>query len=128
MSEEDRMSRRDEIEALLPFYLNGTLSGADLSAVEEWLRNDASALSSIEEAERELSATTAANEAIRPPADALSRFSKALEREAGPAREGSRVVVAARRPGSAWSAFPWPSPGRRRRSPWWSCWRRPRST
>ena len=40
MSEEDRMSRRDEIEALLPFYLNGTLSGADLSAVEEWLRND----------------------------------------------------------------------------------------
>ena len=86
MSEEDRMSRRDEIEALLPFYLNGTLSGADLSAVEEWLRNDASALSSIEEAERELSATTAANDAIRPPADALSRFSKALEREAGPAR------------------------------------------
>jgi hypothetical protein len=89
MSEEDRMSRRDEIEALLPFYLNGTLSGADLSAVEEWLRNDASALSSIEEAERELSATTAANDAIRPPADALSRFSKALEREAGPVQEGS---------------------------------------
>ena len=87
MSEEDRMSRRDEIEALLPFYLNGTLSGADLAAGRGMAaRTTRRRFAAIEEAERELSATTAANEAIRPPADALSRFSKALEREAGPVR------------------------------------------
>ena len=37
------MSRRDEIETLLPFYLNGTLSGDDLDAVEEWLATDPAA-------------------------------------------------------------------------------------
>ena len=80
------MSRRDELEALLPFYLNGTLDGADLAAVEEWLATDPAALPALEEAEAEFSGTAAANEAIRPPADALSRFSKALDAEAGPAR------------------------------------------
>jgi len=30
MSEEGHMSRRDELEAMLPFYLNGTLEGAEL--------------------------------------------------------------------------------------------------
>jgi anti-sigma-K factor RskA len=89
MSEEDRMSRRDEIEALLPFYLSGTLSGADLAQVEEWLANDPAAFAALEQAEQELTATSDANEAIRPPADALSRFSKALEREAGPVRQAS---------------------------------------
>jgi anti-sigma factor RsiW len=90
MSEEQPVSRRDELEALLPFYLNGTLDGAELAEVEEWLANDPAAMVALEEAEREFSATNAANEAIRPPADALSRFSKALEREAGPARDAAR--------------------------------------
>ena len=40
MSEPEYMSRRDELETLLPFYLNGTLDGADLAAVEEWLASD----------------------------------------------------------------------------------------
>jgi anti-sigma-K factor RskA len=84
------VSRRDELEALLPFYLNGTLAGAELAEVEEWLANDPQAMAALEEAERELSATSAANEAIRPPADALSRFAKALEREAGPAWDAAR--------------------------------------
>jgi anti-sigma-K factor RskA len=86
MSEEP-MSPRDEIEALLPFYLNGTLSGADLAKVEQWLESDPAAFAALEQAEQELTATSDANEDIRPPADALSRFSKALEREAGPARQ-----------------------------------------
>lgn len=83
------MSRRDELEALLPFYLNGTLEGAELAAVEDWLANDPAAMGALEEAERELAETSAANEAIRPPADALSRFARALEREAGTARENA---------------------------------------
>jgi hypothetical protein len=80
------MSRRDELEALLPFYLNGTLSGAELKSVEDWLESDPGAVAALAEAGMEFSGTAEANEAIRPPADALSRFNRALEREAGPAR------------------------------------------
>ena len=83
---ENGMSRRDELEALLPFYLNGTLDGQDLAAIEEWLATDPSAMAALDEAEAEFSGTSAANDAIRPPADALSRFSRALDAEAGPSR------------------------------------------
>ncbi|MGX5841689.1 anti-sigma factor [Mesorhizobium sp. ArgA1] len=86
MSAAEKMSRRDEMETLLPFYLNGSLEGSDLEAVEEWLATDPAAMAALGEAEAEFSGTTAANEAIRPPADALSRFAKALDAEAGPAR------------------------------------------
>lgn len=88
------MSRRDELEALLPFYLTGTLEGADLAAVEDWLANDPAAAPALEEAEAELAGTSAANAAIRPPADALSRFAKALEAEAGPQRASSPSLFA----------------------------------
>ena len=37
-SPENDMSRRDELEALLPFYLNGTLDGQDLAAERLFLR------------------------------------------------------------------------------------------
>jgi anti-sigma factor RsiW len=96
----EKMSRRDELEALLPFYLNGTLDGADLAAVEEWLAGDPSAMAALDEAEAEFSGTSAANDAIRPPADALSRFSKALDAEAGPARAYAPSVLS-----RLWSGF-----------------------
>ena len=86
MSAGENMSRRDELEALLPFYLNGTLEGDNLEAVEEWLASDPEAAVALAEADAEFAGAVAANEALRPPADALSRFSKALEAEAGPAR------------------------------------------
>ena len=54
MSEERPVSRRDELEALLPFYLNGTLDGAELAEVEEWLANDPAAMAALEEAERRI--------------------------------------------------------------------------
>jgi len=96
MSESDRdMSRRDEMEALLPFYLNGTLDGEDLAAMEAWLANDPAGAFALEEAEAELFGATAANEALRPPADALGRFSKMLESEAGPARARGSVSILA---------------------------------
>ncbi|RVC21530.1 anti-sigma factor, partial [Mesorhizobium sp. M7A.F.Ca.CA.004.04.2.1] len=56
------------------------------------------ALAALGEAEAEFSGATAANEAIRPPADALSRFAKALDAEAGPARKPA---------GSSWLAQAW---------------------
>ncbi|MER8727883.1 anti-sigma factor [Mesorhizobium sp. M1027] len=86
MSAAEKMSRRDEMEMLLPFYLNGSLEGTELEAIEEWLASDPAAMAALGEAEAEFSGTAAANEAIRPPADALSRFAKALDAEAGPAR------------------------------------------
>ena len=92
----ENMSRRDEMEALLPFYLSGTLEGADLAAVEDWLAADPAALAALEEAKAEFSGTTAANEAIRPPADALSRFAAALDAEAGPARTAAAPSAFAR--------------------------------
>lgn len=96
MSGENKPMRgRDELEALLPFYLNGTLSGADLQDVEDWLAADAEAMAALAEAEMEAAETSAANEAIRPPTDALARFNRALEREAGPAREASGNPFAA---------------------------------
>jgi hypothetical protein len=98
MSAAEKMSRRDEMETLLPFYLNGSLEGAELEAVEEWLASDPAALAALGEAEAEFSGTSAANEAIRPPADALSRFAKALDAVAGPVRKPAA---------SSWLAQAW---------------------
>jgi anti-sigma-K factor RskA len=85
MSEDKPMTRRDEIEVLLPFYLNGTLSGSDLAMVEDWLANDPNADAALSEAEGELAFFTSDNEALRPHQNAFKRFSEALEKEAGPA-------------------------------------------
>ena len=87
MNDKALSNRRDRLEALLPFFLNGTLSGAELHEVEEWLASDPDAMASLADAEAEYSATMETNEAIRPPADALARFSEALESEAGPQRQ-----------------------------------------
>ncbi|MER8544457.1 anti-sigma factor [Mesorhizobium sp. M0684] len=101
MSAAEKMSRRDEMEMLLPFYLNGSLEGTELEAIEEWLTSDPAAMAALGEAEAEFSDTAAANEAIRPPADALSRFAKALDAEAGP----SGAPAASSWPAQAWSRF-----------------------
>jgi anti-sigma-K factor RskA len=85
MSEDNKMTRRDEIETLLPFYLNGALSGEDLATVEDWLANDPNAEAALLEAESELALITSDNEALRPHPNAFKRFSDALEKEAGPA-------------------------------------------
>lgn len=101
MSAAEKMSRRDEMEMLLPFYLNGSLEGTELEAIEEWLASDPAAMAALGEAEAEFSGTAAANEAIRPPADALSRFAKVLDAEAGPARGAAASSWLAQ----AWSRF-----------------------
>jgi anti-sigma factor RsiW len=102
---------RDELEALLPFYLNGTLSGDELQAVERWLASGPDAMAALAAAEAELSAAVAANEAVRPPADALTRFTRTLDQTAGPARQGS---------GASWLACRRASPGEPR-PPRWRC-------
>jgi hypothetical protein len=84
MSGDKIMNSRDEMETLLPFYLNGTLSGADLAAVEDWLANDPGAEAALLEAESELDLITLDNESIRPHPNAFRRFSDSLEKEPGP--------------------------------------------
>lgn len=84
MIAEPKMSRRDEMESLLPFYLNGTLDGDDLARLEQWLAEDPAAATALGAAEAELIASVAGNEAVKPRADALSRFSAALDHEAAP--------------------------------------------
>ncbi|WP_376702254.1 anti-sigma factor [Mesorhizobium sp. ISC25] len=101
MSAAEKMSRRDKMEMLLPFYLNGSLEGTELEAIEEWLASDPAAMAALGEAEAEFSSTAAANEAIRPPADALSRFARALDAETGPARAPAASSWLAQ----AWSRF-----------------------
>lgn len=100
MSAAEKMSHRDEMETLLPFYLNGTLEGTDLAAVENWLATDPAAGSALAEAEAELFGTSVANDAIRPPADALSRFTRSLDAAAGPVRAEKPSLLA-----RAWNAF-----------------------
>lgn len=84
MSDETERSRRDELETLLPFYLNGTLGGRELEEVEAWLAGDPDAQAALAEADAEYSATLTANEAVRPPADAVARFARSLDAVAGP--------------------------------------------
>jgi anti-sigma factor RsiW len=83
MSEETPMNRRDEAEALLPFYVNGTLSGADLQLVEDFLANDPAAAEALAEANAELEFFSEENEKLRPAPDAFKRFADALEKEPG---------------------------------------------
>lgn len=101
MSGDETMSLREEMAALVPFYLNGTLAGDELLRFEEWLASEPDAAAVLGEAEFEFSGDLAANEAIRPPADALRRFEAALDREAGPVRQASATTLA----GSLWSRF-----------------------
>jgi hypothetical protein len=88
MNEPIDLKGRDELEALLPFYLNGTLDGADLARVEAWLADDPAAMAALAEVEAEHDAAILANEAIRVPGDALQRFTRSLDAEAAPARGG----------------------------------------
>ena len=81
MSGEPEMTHRDEMETLLPFYLNGTLSGEDLRQVEEWLANDPAAEEALLAAEAEIALVFEENETHSPRHDALQRFSDALDKE-----------------------------------------------
>lgn len=75
------MSRRDEVEMLLPFYESGDLDGEELAIVEEWLAENPEGQTALEAVRAERAAVEAANDNIVPPADALKRFEQALDRE-----------------------------------------------
>lgn len=101
MSDGTQRSRRDELETLLPFYLNGTLDGQDLAEVEAWLASDPQAQAALAAADDEYGATLMANEAVRPPADAARRFARSLDALAGPQPTASTPSLVAR----LWQGF-----------------------
>jgi anti-sigma factor RsiW len=89
MSAAEKMSRRDEMETLLPFYLNGSLEGAELEAVEEWLASDPAAMAALGEAEAEFSGTAAGSPRWR--AERLRTVARRRSRSG--ARAGRPVVA-----------------------------------
>ncbi len=84
MNEQPAMSHRDEMETLLPFYLNGTLTGEELRQVEEWLATDPAADEALLAAEAEIALVFEDNESLTPRPDALQRFSESLDKIAAP--------------------------------------------
>lgn len=68
------LTEREEIIALLPFYLSGNIEPGDAELVDEWLASDPSAVSILEKIQDERHATIGANEMIGAPRDGLSRL------------------------------------------------------
>lgn len=73
------MSKRDEVEMLLPFYDSGDLDGEELAIVEDWLADNPEGQAALEAVRAEREAVEAANDNIVPASDALQRFEQALD-------------------------------------------------
>ena len=87
MSPSEQMSRRDELEALLPFYINGTLQGDDLAAGGALARGRSDRrFAALAEAEGEFS-ETAGGERGDPPAGRCAQ--PVLESAGGRSRTGA---------------------------------------
>jgi anti-sigma-K factor RskA len=71
----DELSERDEIEAMLPWYVTGRLDARERARVERYVREHPEAQAHLALAREESDATVTANEAIRAPGrDALDRL------------------------------------------------------
>jgi hypothetical protein len=67
MSDAGKLDERDEIEALLPWYVTGRLDPKDRARVERYLSDHPEAAAHLALAREESEATVTANEAIRAP-------------------------------------------------------------
>ena len=63
----DELSERDEIEALLPWYVSGKLDAHSRARVERYVREHPEAKAHLTLAREESDATVTANEAIAAP-------------------------------------------------------------
>jgi anti-sigma-K factor RskA len=71
----DELSERDEIEAMLPWYVTGRLDARERARVERYVREHPEAQAHLALAREESDATVTANEAIRAPGrEALDRL------------------------------------------------------
>jgi len=89
---------REELEALLPWYLSGRLEADERRRVEDALAEDRELRRALEAVRAEKAAVTAANEAVEPPSErALERLLAGIDAE----EEGAPAPppTAPRRPG-----------------------------
>jgi hypothetical protein len=84
-----------ELEALLPWYVAGTLRRRDRQRVEEALRNDADLARQLELVREEFSETIHFNETLgAPPPRVLDRLMASIDAETGAARKRAPGAVA----------------------------------
>ncbi|GJM02467.1 MAG: hypothetical protein DHS20C08_09680 [Rhodomicrobium sp.] len=74
MTEVKLMNRKEELVALLPFYLSDTLEPSERRAVDDWLARDPDAPALLEKIAEERFASSAANEDIKAPKGGLERL------------------------------------------------------
>lgn len=88
----DTLSERQEIEALLPWYVSGKLDPHQHARVERYLAAHPDVAKGLALAREESNATISGNEAIRPaPHDALDRLRASIA--AAPRRRPLRVIL-----------------------------------
>lgn len=88
-----KLSERDEIEALLPWYVSGKLDAKTRARVERYMEAHPEVKAHLELAREEADAAIASNEAISPPGrDALDRL-RASVAAAAPGREASAGLL-----------------------------------
>ncbi len=99
MNRTTALEDRRELEALLPWYLNGTLSARERVAVESWLAEDEEARRLLDAMREEQEVTAAANAEIRVP-DAQAGLAALMAgidaEEAAPLRVSERPAPPAR--------------------------------
>ena len=82
MTSEALTSEREEIEALLPWFVRGTLAAGDRARVESYLARHPDMRFQLDLVREEMDETVAANEAVAAaPAGALSRLMASVEAE-----------------------------------------------
>lgn len=96
----ERLTEQEECEALLPFYVTGRLAPAERARVEACLARHPDMRAQLAMVAEDRDATTALNEAMRPPrslsADALVGKLPALDRAGGARGVLSSAIEAAR--------------------------------
>lgn len=96
---------REELELLMPWYVNGTLDHESADRIEAALRSDAALARSLAVLEEDRGAVVALAEADEPPASMEARFLAQLE--AGSAADVMRQSRTAARPGLLMRAGTW---------------------
>jgi anti-sigma-K factor RskA len=89
----DRLNERDEIEALLPWYVSGSLDAKTRARVERYMEAHPEVRAHLNLAREELEATVAGNEAIASPGpDALARLRASIAASA-PRRQQESIFA-----------------------------------
>ena len=92
--EDNEMISAQDIELMLPWYVNGTLSADERAQVDRYMREHPEMAHQLDLVREEMDATIDANEALNPAhAGALDRLLTRIDAEDGPQRETDGNVV-----------------------------------